>query len=531
MSGVGFRPKLRRFLLAALLLAVAPDAVAQSGTLHVVQYFDSASVDPLFTSSPVMRAHASAVFETLYALDSASRPKPMMVESRTVSPDQLTWRFTLRPGQRFHDGQTVTSGDVIPSLRRWMGRDAFGIRFARDVSSMEAVDDRTFVIQLKTPVPYVEAALGSAGGMLPVIMRAKDAATPPAQQVKEAIGSGPFRFDHAAWVSGSRRVYVRNDAYVPRDEPPDGLAGGRRVRVERMEWDVIPDAATAAAAIRTGEVDLWDQVPADIVPSLRADKALTVGSIQLYNSFGVIRPNFLFPPFNDVRARRALALMVDQRDTMTAAIGDEAWWRTCFSFSVCGQPYGSEAGSDAYRKPDLARARQLMIEAGYKGEPLVLLGASGNPVVSPLSQVLAEGLKSIGVNVDLQQPETAAYIGRMANKSPPGDHSGGWNLMVTFVGGVTAFQPLTNVIADMSCDGRNYSGWPCDAESERLRDVLIMAPDEKSREAALDAWQKRLWEEVPTVLLGQYKIATVWRTSLSGVLRAAIPIYWNISKK
>jgi hypothetical protein len=174
------------------------------------------------------------------------------------------------------------------------------------------------------------------------------------------------------------------------------------------------------AALQTSEVGFWDIVPADVLPALRANKALVVDTVQPQGSWGALSPNFLFPPFNDVRARQALALMVDQRDYMEASFGNEARWRTCYAYLGCGLPHGTEVRLEPYRKQDLAKARQLMIDAGYKAETLVLLSASGNQVMTPLSYVAAAELKSIGVNVDLQLPDSATWASRSRNKSAPG---------------------------------------------------------------------------------------------------------------
>lgn len=171
-----------------------------------------------------------------------------------------------------------------------------------------------------------------------------------------------------------------------------------------------------------------------------------------------------------------------------------------------------------------------MIDAGYKGEMLVLLSASGNQVMTPLGHVVAE-LRSIGVNVDLQLPDSATWATRSRNKSAPGPGSAGWNLSVSFPNGVTNYQPLTNIYTETPCDGKNIGGWACDTEAERLREELVKAPDDSTRKTALEAWHRRLWEVIPTVLLGHFQLTTVWRASLSGVMQAPVTVFWNIRKQ
>ena len=181
-------------------------------------------------------------------------------------------------------------------------------------------------------------------------------------------GSGPFRFVRSDYVPGAKIVYDRNPYYVPRDEPANGLAGGKRVFVDRVEWIVIPDLQTRIAALLKGEVDLLDQLPHDGIQSLRGHKEIELAVASKLGNQAFMRMNTLFPPFNDIRARQAVALTVQQSDYLSAAFTDDpAWWRECFAYFGCGTPNQSETGSEPYRKPDPERAKALLREAGYNG--------------------------------------------------------------------------------------------------------------------------------------------------------------------
>ncbi len=214
----------------------------------------------------------------------------------------------------------MTTADVIPSLRRWMQRDVVGQKLGASVAGMEAVDADTFEIRLSRPYPAMLFSLGSGIGQVPIIMRAQDLAGDPDKAITTAIGSGPFRFNKALRVSGALTVFDRNPDYVPRDEPADGLAGGRRVKVDRVEWRVIPDASTAAAALQAGEVDLIEQPALELLPLLRRSPGVRVQKLTDLSNQTMLRPNALYPPFNDPRARLALAYIVDQADVMAAGV-------------------------------------------------------------------------------------------------------------------------------------------------------------------------------------------------------------------
>ena len=237
----------------------------------------------------------------------------------------------------FHDGSPVTTRDVIASLQRWMRLDIVGRTMAKDVQAMTATDAQTFSIALKRPFP-VEQALANSGSGLPVILRESEASAGPFTRNTKVIGSGPFRFVADEWVPGDRAVYTRFDGYVPRDEPPNGLAGGKVAKVDRIVFHVIPDAATKSGALQTGEVDFIDQLQFDQAEVLAKQPGITVAMLtKIYNPF-FIRPNALYPPFDNVKARQALALAVDRQAYMQVAFVRPEWGQPCLSFFVCGSP-------------------------------------------------------------------------------------------------------------------------------------------------------------------------------------------------
>jgi peptide/nickel transport system substrate-binding protein len=228
-----------------------------------------------------------------------------------------------------------------------------------------------------------------------------------------------------------------------------------------------------------------------------------------------------------LKAREALALMVNQEDYMAAAFGDKKWWGECFSYFVCGSPNGTEAGSDGMRRQNIEKAKQLLAESGYKGEKIVLLSTHEIAMIGALSDVTAANLKAIGMNVEIAESDWGTMVARRAKKDPPGQ--GGWNIFHTTVGGAGMYSPLTNFGTDQTCGAKNWFGWPCDDKSEALRTAFIAADDE-NRQAALAALHERLWQTIPMVPVGQYIQPTAWRRNLTGVLHPSIIVFWNIAK-
>jgi peptide/nickel transport system substrate-binding protein len=529
MNGIaGGRTSFIAAALLALSFALAPPSRAEQKILRVIPQADLKVLDTHFNSIQVTKIYALMVYDTLYAWDQNFQPKPQMVENETISPDKLTYTFTLRPGLKFHDGQPVTPKDVIPSLKRWMVRDVMGQKLAAKIAEMKGIDDRTFSILLKEPYPFVEFSLGSAGGQMPVIYREKEALTDPNTPITETIGSGPFKFNRAEWQPGSKIVFDKNTDYVPRSEPPDGLTGGKVVKVDRVEWNVIPDATTAALAIGKGEADFWDSPTNDVLPTLDKNKDVVVGKLAPFGNFGFLRVNNLFPPFNNVKARQALAYAFDQGDFMAAAYGDQKWWKICYSYFVCGAPYGTEVGSEPYRKQDLAKAKQLFADAGYKGETLTFITTDELPQIGVMARVAAATLQKIGVKIDLQVMAWGNVVQRQVMKDDPA--KGGWNLFTSWGTGSTFHHPLSSIGVPMPCDGKNWAGWPCDEQAEKLRERFLAAPDMAARLAILEPYHRRLMEVQPYALLGQFDPPFVWRKNIEGVVPAAVVVYWNLTK-
>jgi peptide/nickel transport system substrate-binding protein len=523
----------KRLLALALLIGLAAprsDPAIADSVLRVSPHADLKVLDPHTNTATITIMHAHMIYDMLFAWDEDLKPRPQMVERYTVSADRLVYDFVLRPGLKFHDGQPVTSRDVVPSLKRWMVRDTMGQKLAEFVAAMTAEDDRRFQIRLKEPFAFLELALGTSNGMVPAIMRAQDAAADPFKPITETIGSGPFRFVRGEWVPGVKTVYEKNPDYVPRAEPPSGLAGGKIVKVDRVEWLVLPDSMTKASALQKGEIDIIDQLPLDQIPVLEKLPNVVVRQTTQIDSYGIIRPNHLFPPFNHPKARQALALMVDQKEYLHASSGDDPkWWRECWSFFVCGSPNGTEAGSAGVRQRDIARAKALLAEAGYQGEKVVMIATREIPAIGALGDVTAANLQAIGINLEIQESDWGTMVTRRTKKDPPA--KGGWNLFHTTVAGGGMYLPLTNFAINTSCEGNAWFGWPCDERAEALKLAYVRAPDEAARRQALDALHARLWEVIPLVPTGQYKQPHAWRSSVSGMLRAATAVYWNIEKQ
>ncbi|MEO7743009.1 MAG: ABC transporter substrate-binding protein, partial [Usitatibacter sp.] len=316
---------LRRFAAIALVaIAAGPWTVtlAQQKVLKFIPQADLRILDPIATTAYITRNHGYMVYDTLFAINDKFQVKEQMVGKHEVSKDLLTYTFTLRDGLKFHDGAPVRSADCIASIERWSKRDALGQKLAEATESWTAVDDKTFRLKLKSPFPLTLDALAKPSSNVPFIMPERIAKTDAFKNIDDPTGSGPFKMVKAEWVPGNKVVYVKNTDYVPRKEAPSWASGGKVVKVDRVEWIYIPDSATAAAALNAGEADIWEQMPPDLIPLLSKNKQVTVKNIDPLGSMGMIRFNFLHPPFNNEKLRRAVMYAVDQNDYVIGIAGD-----------------------------------------------------------------------------------------------------------------------------------------------------------------------------------------------------------------
>jgi peptide/nickel transport system substrate-binding protein len=524
---------LRRIAFRALLVLVALAAPLGAGraetTVRMVPQADLKILDPVWSSAAITQNHAYLVFDTLFGLDHLQRPQPQMVDSWERSADGLTWRFTLRPGLLFHDGSPVTARAAVASIRRWSQRQPGGLALMARVAALEALDDRTFAIRLTERFEALLDVLATPTLPL-VVMREQDATTDAFTQLPDAIGSGPFLFAKDEWLPGHKVVYKKFAGYVPRPEPADMFAGGKLAKVDRVEWLYIPDDTVATQALIAGEVDMLESPSFDLMPILSKNPALETRILDPLGRVGVIRPNFLFPPFDNLKARQALQLLVDQKTYLAAMVGKPDYERVCHAVFVCGSPLAMDDYAAPWSVQNIARARALFLEAGYHGEPVVILKPSDQPVIAAIADVTADLLRQAGVNADLQTADWGTVTTRRARKDKPGPGSPGWHIMVTWWTGLPLSNPLTATPLVATCDGKNWFGWVCDDELERRRNAYLTADGEAARRTAAAAIQQRFYEVLPYSMTGQFLAPVVWRKSVSHVLEAPLPVFWGLEK-
>jgi peptide/nickel transport system substrate-binding protein len=525
--------KRRTFLLSTAAAAGSAfvgrtPAIAQSAknVLKVVPISNLSGIDPVITTAQPVRNHGYQVYDTLFGLNSKFEVKPQMAEGFETSADGKTWTIRLRSGLKFHDREPVLAKDCVASIRRWSVRDSLGQTLAQATDEISAADDRTIKIRLKSSFNLVTLALGKIGGPAPFIMPERIANTDPATSIKEVVGSGPYRFVPDEWVPGSRAVYAKFDGYAPRNEPAECTSGGKAVYVERLEWHIIPDPATATAAIQRGEVDWYQSPDLNLMPLLKSDKGVNLDPFDDLGYVTVIRFNQLQPPFNNPDLRRAILTAVNQIDYLAAEVGDSKLYQECKSMFFCGTPSSTGTGSEVMVS-DFARAKEMVKAAGYRGEKIVILSPTDLAWLHNAGLVTEDLLKRLGMNVELQAMDLGTFYTRRT--SVEAVDKGGWTIFHAGMSSTDMLDPAVHI--GLRANGRQaWPGWPSDEAIEKLRLDWIQAPDKDGQVALAKAIEAHAFKTVPFVPLGRFQTPSAFRKNVTGILKAPFPIAWNIKK-
>ena len=520
----------RRTFLASAASALAAPALAQapgSRVLRMVPQANLTAVDPIWTTAIVTRNHGYLVFDALFGLDASLQPKPQMAAGHLVEEDGRKVTITLRPGLVFHDGTPVLARDCVASIRRWGVRNGYGQSLLAATDEIAADGDTRIVFRLKAPFPLLPNALATVAQPA-FIMPERVAKTDPFRQIGEVIGSGPFKWKPDEFNPGSLMVYERHAGYAPAAGEPNLTSGAKVAHFDRVEWRIIPEAATAAAALQRGEIDWFEQPPPELQQLMRRNRDIVVEPIDRYTNPAILRMNHLHPPFDNVEVRRAVLPAIVQADFMAAVVGDDPslYNDRCGIFTP-GSLMDNAAGMEALTSPrSLDKAKAMLKAAGYGGAKMRLIGPTDILAPSAITQVAADLMPRMGFDTDIALTDWGTVIQRRNSREPV--EKGGWSVLLTTFASFdnvdpAAHQPLRANGADA------WFGWPKIPRIEELRASWFTAPDEAARKAVGAEIQRVALDQVVYVPVGSYRLMTAHRRELTGRV-VGFPILWNIRR-
>ncbi|MGA7999799.1 MAG: ABC transporter substrate-binding protein [Bradyrhizobium sp.] len=512
----------------ALSAALALPSLAEAKTITAVMHADLRTPG-MMTTAYIVRDFGYMIYDTLLAEDSSFKIQPQMAEYK-ISDDKLTYTFTLRDGLKWHDGTPVTAEDCVASLKRWGKVDGMGQKLMDFTASLEATDAKTITLKLKEPYGLVLESIGKPSSLVPFMMPKRLAETPTDKPVPELIGSGPFKFVPGEFQPGVKAVFEKNKDYVPRKEPPSWTSGAKVVKVDRVEWITMADAQTAVNALQSGDIDFMEAPSFDILPVLEGNPDIKIDTLNKLGFQTLGRMNFLLPPFDNVKVRRAAFMAMNQKDVLDALVGNPKYYKVCGAVFICNTPLASDVGSESLVKGNgMAEAKKLLAESGYDGTPIAIMAPGDVVTLKAQPIVAAQLLREAGFKVDVQATDWGTVVSRRTSQKPVKE--GGWNMFFTNWVAADVINPVANVSIGGKGTKGGWFGWSEDAKVEALRDAFVRAstPEEQKKIAA--DIQKEVYDQVIYIPLGQYFGPSAWRKSLTGVLDGpATPIFWNIDK-
>jgi len=266
-----------------------------------------------------------------------------------------------------------------------------------------------------------------------------------------------------------------------------------------------------------------------LLPLLESNSDIKMETVAPLGDQIMLRPNFLYPPFNNEKMRQALLYLMDPQELLVAGTGDVKYITDCVSAFICGP---NQPEPLKLKLPDVEKAKQLIKDSGYDGAKIVYLNASDQSELARVATVFTERMKAAGLNVDLQDMDWATMTTRRSNKSDPATSDAGWNLFTTSRPGPSAVNPIQNSALDTSCDQKNWFGWPCDEGMQKLREKYLASDTREQKLAVEDEINQRFKDTLPYITIGKILRPTVASQKyVTGFLPANRLVPWNIVKE
>ncbi len=500
---------LASLVILALVAAAVVPATAQpprrGGTLRYAHYAETPTLDMHWTTAAITGDITRFVYEGLFALNSKSEPVPLLVQTYKVSPDRQTHTFVLRQGIQFHHGREMNADDVVASLNRWGRISSRGRELFSQISSLAASDRYTVQMRLREPNALVAATLAYPGQWA-VIYPKEVVDEVGTNQIRRFIGTGPYRL--AEHIPDRHIKLERFDRYQPRTEPADGLAGARPANFDTILIIPVPDPAVRIAGVQRGDYDFAHAIPPDEYDRLRQDSRVAP-YIEPSASWLVGQFNKRQGILTNKTLRHAALAALDLDKIMSAAFGPRALWRLDPSLMPKETTMWTDVGKEYYNQRNPDRARKLLAEAGYKGEPVRWLTSPERPTYYDATQVAKAQMEAAGFKVELVTTDWATLLTRRNRPEA-------WDIFTT---GMLA--PLTDPTLLLAI----LPNWPGWYESREVAGIIKLLTRHADPKVRLDQWrraQKQFWEDAAAIKFGDFFVLHLHRRELKSVIGAPI---------
>ena len=420
-------------LLALLSCNGVALAQTKGGVIDVATIGEPPTLDPMASTADLVGIITQHVYETLYTFGADWTVTPLLAaDMPTISGDGLTYTIPLRNGVTFHDGSAMTSADVVASLDRWMRIASRGKQTAEAIASIEATDEATVTVTLKTPYAPLLSLL-SLNNAAAIVIPEENAGQDP---LESYVGTGPYKLKER--VPDQYIQLVRFDEYASREDKSNGYGGARKQYLDEIRFVPVPDPNTRIGAAVAGEFAYVDQLPVE------AFSQVSGGATE-----PVVLAPFGWPVFvmntqaglnSDIRIRKAIQAALAPEDMMLAAFGSADFYSIDGAWYPQSYAWHTEAATEAYRPTgDTEAAKALLTEAGYDGSPLRILTSRQYEYHYKMAQVAQAYIEAAGFKVQMDVVEWATLT---QNRADPAL----WDIFITH----SPFLPEPSLMGIMS---------------------------------------------------------------------------------
>lgn len=491
-----------------LLPAAAFAEPAKGGAANLAMVGEPQGLDPMISTADLVGTIMQHVYEPLYTFDANWNVAPMLAEGMpVVSKDGLTYTIAIRKGVKLHNGRDLNADDVVASLQRWMELSPRGKSVGKEVASLTAKGPLSVELKLKSPYAPLLAQLALPSGMAAIM--AKESIAP---QLKEFIGTGPYKFKERR--PDQFTVLVRHDGYTSRKEAPSGYAGRREALLDELRFVPVPNANTRVEGSLSGQFQYADLLPVEAVGRIEKGAPAVVPIVT--KNFGF--PYIVFNTKEGVLAsqplRRAVQTAVGQGELMAAGFGDNRFFVVEPNFFPKGTPYYSAAGSNAYNSRNPQSAKDLAAKAGYNGQPIRIMASRQYEFHYNMALVMSEQLKKAGFKTDLQVVDWATLVQRRNDAKL-------WDVYFTHSG----LFPEPMLSPPQLGDGA--PGWWETPAKKATLTAFNQETDNAKRGALWGQVQQTVYDEVPFIEVGKFNSLSARSAKLEGYTPAIWPFFWN----
>lgn len=487
------------------------------GTLDIAYANEPDTLDIMQNASSPTRDIAWHIFETLVALDKDFAVKPMIAQDYSVSDDQKVYTFTIREGVNFHDGTTVAAEDVVASLERWRLVSAVGQVASEYIEDVKEVDEFTVEITLNEVYNgFLDDMAAPKTGLVIIPKEIAEEAGEKPLVPEQLVGTGPYQFEK--WERGNEIVLTKFDEYSQLEETEwGGLTGKKEAALDQLNFLIVKDPQVKLNGLKTDLYDYAQAIPTDLYEVVETTP--NASPVSYINGYSMLIPDKSEEPFDDLKVRQALNYALDKEAIAQSTYGNEEFYEMDGAlFDPSQTELYSAEGTDSYLDYDVEKAKELLEESDYNGEPITIMYANNTETYKRISQMVQQQLEEVGFTVELDPYEWATYLERWLEPS-------NWDIVT--IGYSTRFSP--NELGFLLPD-RQSSGW---YNSERWSELMTqwgLAATSEERQEILTEMNETVYDELPFLKVANETTLDIMSDEIQEYDAWIGPRFWNTYK-